>query len=209
MRRRYTRGTLHEQDIESDPLVQFRLWLDEAMAGDVPEWLETNAMNLSTCDRDGSVTSRMVLLKGLDDDRFWFYTNYDSVKGRQIDANPNVSLCFFWPHLERQVRVEGVAARCSRERSIAYFQSRPRASQLGACLSDQSSVIDSRQMLAERLSELEAKHEGGDIPCPDFWGGYSVQPKRIEFWQGGDARLHDRLSYRRDGDEWIVERLSP
>lgn len=209
MRRRYTRGTLHEQDIESDPLVQFRLWLDEATAGDVPEWLETNAMSLSTCGRDGDVTSRMVLLKGLDDDRFWFYTNYDSVKGRQIEANPNVSLCFFWPHVERQVRVEGVASRCSRERSTAYFQSRPRASQLGACLSEQSSVIESREMLAGRLSELEAKYEGGEIPCPDFWGGYAVQPKRIEFWQGGDARLHDRLSYRRDGDEWIVERLSP
>ncbi|MEO1525837.1 MAG: pyridoxamine 5'-phosphate oxidase [Planctomycetota bacterium] len=209
MRRRYTRGSLHEKDIQSDPMVQFRLWLDEAMADEVPDWLEINAMTLSTCDVEGKVTSRMVLLKGIDDGRFWFYTNYDSVKGQQIDSNPNVSLCFYWPHLERQVRVEGVAERCTRERSVAYFQSRPRGSQLGASLSDQSSVIESRELLAERLTDLETQHEGGEIPCPDFWGGYMVEPKRIEFWQGGDARLHDRLSYRREADAWIVERLSP
>lgn len=209
MRRRYTHGSLLEQDIESDPLVQFRNWLDEALAAEAPDWLEINAMNLSTCSLDGRVTSRMVLLKGLDEEGFWFYTNYDSVKGQQISENANVSLCFYWPHLERQVRIEGVASRCSRERSVAYFQSRPRGSQLGASLSDQSSVIESRQRLAERLGELESKFEGGDIPCPDFWGGYSVRPDRIEFWQGGDDRLHDRLSYRREAESWMIERLSP
>jgi len=209
MRQNYTRGVLLEKDADADPMVQFRRWLDEAMAGEVPKWVEANAMTLATSDGTGNVTSRVVLLKGLDDGKFWFYTNYRSTKGQQIQANARVSLCFHWQHLERQVRIEGTAEKASREQSAKYFRTRPRGSQLGALLSEQSAVIASRDVLEQQLTELDQRHANGDIPCPDFWGGYAVTPHRIEFWQGGASRLHDRLQYRRGEDRWVLERLSP
>ncbi len=229
MRRSYTLGGLDEKDIDPDPMVQFRKWLSEALENHCPEWMEVNAMTLSTsapstsapstsgtsapsgasAPSGTSVTSRIVLLKGLDQGKFWFYTNYDSRKAEQISANPNVSLCFLWQHVQRQVRIEGVATQAPREQSVAYFKKRPRDSQIGAIVSSQSSEIPSREVLETRLAELQKKYVEGEIPCPDNWGGYGVQPTRVEFWQGRQSRLHDRLQYEREGDTWKVRRLSP
>jgi pyridoxamine 5'-phosphate oxidase len=176
----------------------------------MPAWLEPNAMTLSTATADGLVSSRTVLLKAIENNAFVFYSNYNSNKGQQITENPRVSLCFYWPHLQRQVLVAGTVARIDLERSEKYFRSRPRASQLGAIASTQSSVIASREVLEERFNELDQQFtEGSDVPLPDDWGGYEVTPVRIEFWQGRTSRLHDRLVYVRDQDDWSIRRLSP
>ena len=167
-------------------------------------------MTLSTTDRQGFVTSRIVLLKGIERESFLFFTNYRSEKARQIAENPQVALCFQWPHLQRQVRICGTAAQTSRETSVAYFRTRPLGSRLGAILSSQSEPISGRQELEERLREAEQKYAGQeDIPCPENWGGYAVTPSRIEFWQGRENRLHDRLVYRRGAEQWEIVRLSP
>ncbi|EMI53201.1 pyridoxamine 5'-phosphate oxidase [Rhodopirellula sallentina] len=234
MRRNYTLGGLLEKDVASDPLVQFHHWFNEAaghratfdtdaQAGDadegspsgIPEWFEPNAMTLSTSTPEGHVSSRIVLLKGVEEEQFVFFTNYDSVKSQQIDVNPMVSLCFFWPHLQRQVMISGRAERIARERSERYFHSRPRASQLGAHASTQSSVIESREVLEARFEKLaEQFPDETTIPLPDNWGGFAVTPTEMEFWQGRTSRLHDRIVYRRDLDQppgtpWKIERLSP
>ncbi|KAA5541007.1 pyridoxamine 5'-phosphate oxidase [Roseiconus nitratireducens] len=210
MRRSYKLGSLNETDIDPDPMVQFQTWLQQAMEGDLPDWVEVNAMTLSTTEPDGRVSSRIVLLKGLDKGKFWFYTNYASDKGRQIADNAHVALCFLWQHNQRQVRVEGIAEPAPREQSVRYFRTRPRESQLGALVSDQSTVIESRKVLETRLQELTKKYADGDIPCPEQWGGYGVTPLQVEFWQGREKRLHDRLRYRRGEDNrWLVERLAP
>ncbi|QEF96387.1 Pyridoxine/pyridoxamine 5'-phosphate oxidase [Stieleria maiorica] len=209
MRQSYKLGRLEEKDIAADPMVQFRIWLGEAIEGPLPDWVEANAMTLSTSDGQGGVTSRIVLLKGLDDDKFWFYTNYQSHKAGQIRSNPNVSLCFLWPHVQRQVRIEGTAAQASRDQSVRYFRSRPRDSQLGALVSQQSAVVDSRDVLEKRLAELKKRYADKEIPCPEDWGGYCITPGRFEFWQGRESRLHDRLCYRKQDSRWILQRLSP
>lgn len=209
MRRSYKLGRLLEKDIDPDPMVQFRGWLSEAAVGELPDWLEVNAMTLSTSDGQGSVTSRIVLLKGLEDGKFWFYTNYASQKAKQMEANPTVSLCFLWQHVQRQVRIEGTVEKASREQSTGYFRKRPRDSQLGAMVSQQSSVIASREVMEKNLQELKDRYAETEIPCPDDWGGYCVTPCRIEFWQGRESRLHDRLRYCREGSRWNIERLSP
>jgi len=209
MRKSYRLGTFLEKDISGDPMVQFRKWLGEATEGKLPDWVEANAMTLSTCDAAGELSSRIVLLKGLEDGKFWFYTNYDSLKAEQMAANPRVSLCFLWQHIQRQVRIRGTVQKAPREQSVRYFNSRPRDSQLGALVSQQSRVIASRDVLEEQWTQLQQRYTEGEIPCPDNWGGYCVTPISIEFWQGRESRLHDRLRYRIDDGHWIVERLSP
>lgn len=210
MRKTYTLGGLLEKDIDPDPLVQFQRWFHEANQPDLPDWFEVNAMTLSTADRSGRVSSRIVLLKGVDESgKLMFFTNYHSEKGEQIDRNAHVSLCFLWPHLQRQVRIEGIASKTSREQSEAYFQSRPRDSQIGAHVSSQSSVIPGREVLEQGFREVEAKYGDGEVACPEDWGGYEVKPERIEFWQGRPGRLHDRICYRRQPEGWEIVRLAP
>ena len=209
MRKTYSMAGLAKSDVNSDPMVQFQRWFDEAQQPDLPDWMEINAMTLATADSEGKVTSRIVLLKGLEGGRLCFYTNYASEKGKQIAENPNVSLCFLWGHLQRQVRIEGNAMKADRGKSVDYFHSRPRESQLGAHVSRQSSVIDSSRTLQEQFAALESKYHQQEIPCPDHWGGYEVQPTRFEFWQGRPGRLHDRICYRQDGEQWQLSRLSP
>lgn len=210
MRRSYTLRGLLEAEVHADPLVQFHQWFDQAVSGDVPSWLEANAMTLSTVGSDSRVTNRIVLLKGIDDaGRFLFFTNYRSAKAQQIEANPVVALCFFWPHLERQVRICGRAEKTSRAASVAYFHSRPRGSQLSTLFSDQSSPVDSRQSLDQSLQEYEERFAGKEIPCPEHWGGYATTADEIEFWQGRDNRLHDRIVYRHVDARWSRSRLAP
>ena len=210
MRQNYTLGGLLEMDVDSDPMVQFQHWFQEAIAEGIPSWLEPNAMTLSTASTSGEVSNRTVLLKGVEKSQFLFFTNYESNKGRQMAANPVVSLCFYWPHLQRQVLVNGSVAPIERERSKAYFHSRPRSSQLGAHASIQSSVIESREVLENRIAELEIQYpESTEIPLPESWGGYAITPTRVEFWQGRTSRLHDRIVYVQKGDSWSIQRLSP
>jgi len=199
---------LLESDLEKSPFRQFHRWFEDARQQQ--NVYPPEAMTVSTCGSDGIVTSRMSLLKGCDDRGFVFFTNYNSRKGTQISENPRVSLCFYWPALERQVRVEGVAVKTTAEESDAYFATRPRGSQLGAWASNQSAVIPGRGDLDQRFRDLEANYGDRPVPRPPHWGGYRVIPVEIEFWQGRSDRLHDRFVYRlREPKDWIIERLSP
>ncbi len=197
-----------EQNCETNPIVQFEKWIREAQAADLKE---PNAMTLSTATPDGRPSARVVLLKEVSDIGFVFYTNYTSRKSRELETNPFASLTFYWPELERQVRVEGKARRVPREQSDAYFGIRPRGSQLGAWASHQSDVVSGREQLEAKLKEVEAEYrDQAEVPAPEFWGGYCVLPEAIEFWQGRPNRMHDRLRYRRKGEyAWVLERLSP
>ncbi len=207
VRRDYGLAGLSEADLDADPIVQFRSWLATALAEDP---LDPTAMVLATVDREGRPSARVVLLKGIDERGFVFYTNYRSRKGRELDENPRAALVFFWPALDRQVRVEGDVERTSREESEAYFASRPLGSRLGAWASEQSEVLAGRGELEERLRELEERFAAGDVPLPEFWGGYRLRPGLVEFWQGRPSRLHDRFRYTRlPEDGWRIERLSP
>jgi pyridoxamine 5'-phosphate oxidase len=182
------------------------MWLDEALHSKV---IDPNAMTVATVDDSRRPTSRVVLLKGFAADGFVFFTNYDSKKAADLDSNPNISLHFFWPDLERQIIISGIAEKTSREESEKYFASRPRDSQLGAWASKQSSVLKDRKELENRFAVVNEQFEGNDIPCPTFWGGYRVTPNRFEFWQGRASRLHDRICYERHDNNWKISRLSP
>jgi len=202
----YKHEPLTEESLKSDPIAQFRLWFDEARASGIPE---PNAMTLGTADRSGRVSCRTVLLKAYDDRGFVFFTNYGSRKAQQIAENPLAALLFPWVALARQIEIAGPVEKISAAESLAYFMSRPIGSRLGAWVSDQSQIISSRNVLLAKFEDLKNKFADGDIPKPDFWGGYRVIPETIEFWQGGSDRLHDRFLYTQKNRTWSHVRLSP
>jgi pyridoxamine 5'-phosphate oxidase len=207
LRREYEQAGLSEADLAADPVVQFRAWFAQALAADPRD---ANAMTLATADREGRPSARIVLLKGADERGFVFFTNYESRKGRDLTENPHAALVFFWPLLDRQVRVEGRVERTSREESAAYFKSRPLKARLGAWASRQSRVLPEREELEREVARAEERFADGEVPLPDFWGGYRLVPAAVELWQGRPSRLHDRFRYERSpAGGWRVERLSP
>jgi len=207
LRTEYAKATLDTSNVSPGPIAQFEKWFAEAMEAKVPE---PNAMNLATVSKSGRPSSRIVLLKGIENGCMVFYSNYQSAKGKELDENPACALNFFWPELERQVRIEGMAERIDEAKSLAYFQSRPRESQIGAWASPQSLAISGREILEQRFKDVDKKFEGiSALPKPKQWGGYTVEPFLFEFWQGRLSRLHDRILYTKDGDGWKITRLAP
>lgn len=207
LRQEYSKASLDVTSVQRDPVKQFEKWFTEAVQAQVPE---PNAMNLATINAAGTPTSRIVLLKGIENSKFVFYTNYQSSKGKELEKTPACALTFFWPELERQVRIEGTATRIDTKRSEEYFQSRPRGSQIGAWSSPQSAIIESRSILEERVKQMEKKFEGQEIlPKPHQWGGFEVDPLLIEFWQGRPSRLHDRIQFNKIDGAWKIYRLAP
>lgn len=206
IRKSYEAGSLNEEDVQADPIVQFREWLDTALKSDMRE---PTAVVLATADAQGQPSARLVLLKGVRDDGFVFYSNYQSRKAQDLAANPQAALTFYWDALERQVRIEGNIEKVARETSLEYFKSRPHGSQIGALASPQSQVIAGRDVLQEKVATLKERYDEGEVPLPEHWGGYLLKPEKIEFWQGRPSRLHDRLRYRLEDGNWIVERLAP
>lgn len=206
LRQEYSRHQLSRTGVAADPFEQFGRWFDEAVKAEI---FEPNAMHLGTSTSDGMPSGRTVLLKGFDANGFTFYTNYNSRKARELTANPNCYLHFFWKELERQVLIRGTAGKTSETESDAYFAVRPYQSQIGAWASEQSTRIDSREILENRFEELTAKYAEGEVPRPDFWGGFRVTPTEVEFWQGRPSRLHDRILYSWTAAGWTISRLSP
>ncbi len=230
LRREYNLAGLRRSDLDSDPIAQFKMWFDQAagvrrsgrvrrffiqlykllFAGGATRATEVNAATLATADKEGKPSARVVLLKGVDERGFIFFTNYESRKGRDLANSPHAALVFYWPDQERQVCVAGEATKISREESEAYFKTRPRGSRLAAWASNQSQPVESRSTLELRLKELEAKFPGNEIPMPPCWGGCVLSPTRMEFWQGRPGRLHDRFCYSKVGDQtWRLDRLCP
>ncbi|HEY4654369.1 MAG TPA: pyridoxamine 5'-phosphate oxidase [Cyclobacteriaceae bacterium] len=207
LRREYAQAVLDMPAGNVDPLPHVKNWLDDAIHAEV---MEPTAMHLATVNEAGRPTARIVLLKGLENGIFMFYTNYQSNKGKDLEKNPACALTFFWPELERQIRIEGIASRLSEAQSDLYFKSRPKGSQMGAWASPQSTPIASRQLLEERMGQIEKKYAGRDsLPRPRQWGGFGVEPFLIEFWQGRPNRLHDRICYIRNEEKWVAQRLAP
>jgi len=206
-RQSYKKGTLSKDSVDPNPIKQFRTWFYEAK--ELEEVGEANAMTLVTIGLDGFPKGRIVLLKNFDEHGFYFYTNYNSDKGKSISVNDKVSLSFFWPLLERQIIITGTATKTSEKNSITYFNSRPRGSRLGAIVSNQSEVIENREILEEQLKALEEHYKNNEILKPLHWGGFLVSPISIEFWQGRPNRLHDRIRYTLQEMDWKIERLSP
>jgi pyridoxamine 5'-phosphate oxidase len=206
LRREYCLAGLRKRDLNPNPIVQFEKWFNEAIAAEI---IEPNAMVLSTVGPDAQPSSRTVLLKGFDARGFTFFTNYESRKGRELAANPKAALTVFWAGLERQVNIRGLVSKLPREEAEAYFAVRPLGSRLGAWVSRQSTIVESREFLEKRLEEVKAQYGEENVPMPPYWGGYVLAPNEIEFWQGRQNRLHDRLQYRQAETGWIIERLSP
>ena len=203
----YNADSIDEQTVDRDPLTLFERWLHEAKAVGIHL---AEAMTLATSTPGGKPSARLVLLKHADAHGFVFYTNYRSMKARELDSNPLAALVFYWPQLERQVRVEGKMERTSAEESDAYFKTRPRESQIGALASPQSEVIASREALQEKADQIEELYEGREVERPEHWGGYRLHAERIEFWKGRPGRLHDRINYERQADgSWFISRLAP
>ena len=207
IRQEYTKSALDESQVANHPIQQFVQWFDEALKSEV---MEPNAMTLSTVSAQGLPSSRIVLLKEVDEVGFHFFTNYESRKGKEMDSNPHVALLFFWPELQRQVRIEAKVQKLTPEASDAYFQSRPKESRLGAIASPQSQILPNRQLLEARMDDLRQTYaDSAFVPRPAHWGGYRAVPYLVEFWQGRSSRLHDRLIYQWQQDQWILSRLAP
>ncbi len=207
LRKEYSKETLEVISVGKDPIHQFEKWFDEALRAEV---LEPNAMTLSTVTESGRPSARVVLLKGIEHGKFLFFTNHQSRKGRELENNPACALTFFWPELERQIRIEGISNRVDSDYAEKYFQSRPRGSQIGAWASPQSSVISDRSLIEDRVKEIEIKFKDYElIPKPHQWGGYAVEPFEIEFWQGRPSRLHDRIVFYKSEEGWTIRRLAP
>ena len=207
LRREYTKTKLSKKSVNQDPIEQFNLWLKEALQANC---MEPTAMTISTVSEDNTPSSRIVLLKGVENSQFVFYTNYNSRKGNQLEKNSGISALFFWPELERQVNIEGTIQKTSTEQSDAYFKSRPWKSRIGAIISPQSQPIESRNIIKQAFVLEAAKHIGNTIPRPDHWGGIMINPNRIEFWQGRPNRLHDRVLFTKvDDSTWDISRLAP
>ena len=207
MRKEYSDIPLHKEDLQSDPLKQFEIWFEDAAKA---ELIEPNAMSLATVSPLGKPSIRTVLLKIYDEKGFIFFSNYESQKAKDIANNPCVALHFAWLPLQRQLRIEGVIEKISTAESLSYFLSRPRGSQMGAWASNQSEIVSSRSLLEAKFHEIKSKFMSGQVPLPDFWGGYRVKPERFEFWQGGKDRLHDRFVYEKDAqNQWEIKRIAP
>jgi pyridoxamine 5'-phosphate oxidase len=212
LRREYTLAGLRRSDLHADPIVQFTRWFDQAAAAlaSATDSTDINAMTLATADREGRPSARVVLLKGVDERGFVFFTNYQSRKGRELAENPNAALVFYWAVQERQVTVAGTVTTLGEQESEVYFNTRPRASRLAAWASRQSEILPDRAALEAEWQQLESQYPGDNVPKPPFWGGYILSPARIEFWQGRPSRLHDRFRYtRQSANTWKIDRLSP
>lgn len=206
IRQDYNKDVLHKEQLNKDPLKQFDEWFKEMMASNL--FYEPTSVIVSTADKEGNPSTRVVLLKSYDETGFVFYTNYTSQKGKNLAENPNISLLFFWDKLEKQVRIQGKAKKVSKEKSKEYFDSRPYESRIGAIASAQSSTLNSRDELITRIAEIKQKYPVNP-PLPETWGGYVVEPVKYEFWQGRESRLHDRFVYDRKGNDWTIRRLYP